>query len=833
MKKFVTSLIITLPLLLLIAIFAVTGVASISAQIPVSGLTIANRGDDGIFMLDIADYDAPIYEDDLCVTITPYAASDKRYSLSVLDAETNEPTDIVYKDDAGAFRIAGIGVAKLVYTSLDGGYSDSVIFNVIDGTTEPSVNYVSPTELSPENIIVFNGYDEIFTMLFPANALTHCEWEIPQDGIAEIVETADHSCTLHIKSRGETTLTARVTEFDEHGNETNSYIVQRNLSSVQRYTSMLFRENATMHGLANRLAIASRVYDDAGNAVQINYALGFAAYNKTIKFARFDDIVFESSNPSVATVENNNGKLELSVKGTGTVTITASYRYGEKANVPDAKFTFDAVDGVYVKTYADIMRASDEGRKIVLANDISLGEQLFNVNEDGVRTQKYGDQKMQEILLAETKTLKTTADWTYLKNRGEEHPSIRYCLEFTNDVYGNGHTIDADNIINMCDSTGSLYDYAVFRGPLEFVYTAMKGLKVAAVKAQDNVAFLVRRDGILINNVTLKSMRDESLTVQNEIDLTLLNNAGTTLEIMCDASVNYSRIMNGRTVLRAFGRDGIDETSPVDVEREKINVQISGCVLQNAREFIVKISTNRRVQGSVETPSPSLLNADGEPYENYNSTACDDYIDDEYFTSHYLLTDVTIKDSTLKTSGLFSIGMESHFAGRMLAGDEKIFFRIEYWNDLAATSYPAIVRLVGDVRLDDWKELGAVDSSTLIDTPANVMPGLEFLTLNIKEMLLAVQQAGGEQYADIIANVNGKQYVHGGIALYGGGKNYSIVDTSAYTGRNMNSYNVNLSILETSENPVLAAQGEYLPLAAGKEDFRFIMFGAGSFEAEG
>ncbi|MDE7372832.1 MAG: hypothetical protein K2N18_02085, partial [Clostridia bacterium] len=187
-----------------------------------------------------------------------------------------------------------------------------------------------------------------------------------------------------------------------------------------------------------------------------------------------------------------------------------------------------------------------------------------------------------------------------------------------------------------------------------------------------------------------------------------------------------------------------------------------------------------------------------------------------------VLTDVTLKDSTLKTSGMLSIGIESHFAGLMLAGDPKALFQMEGWYNLAGTSYPAILHLEGDVAINDWKDVRSVDSSTIVeaDTSQN---SLAFLALDVSQMLKTVQEFGGDKYSDITTTRGGKQLVHGGIAFYGGGKNYSIIDMSNYTGKSMKNYNINLSILLNSKDSLVFNQGAFLPLAAGVHDFRFIL----------
>lgn len=74
MKKIVTALMIVLPLVFLIALFAVTNVASVTADISASSIRIGNKGDNGIFSFDIANYEHPMYESDLAVEVLPYKA---------------------------------------------------------------------------------------------------------------------------------------------------------------------------------------------------------------------------------------------------------------------------------------------------------------------------------------------------------------------------------------------------------------------------------------------------------------------------------------------------------------------------------------------------------------------------------------------------------------------------------------------------------------------------------------------------------------------------------------------------------------------------------------
>lgn len=1034
MKKTVTALMVLLPLIFLIALFAITSATSVVANIPASGIVINNKGDNGIFSLDIANYNNPVYESDLEVEVLPYKAKNRKYSLAITDANTGEPTDIVTKNDDGAFELNDVGTAKLTYTSDDGGYSDSIIFNVgssgvidyvptltdLSGATEyplskgittdytvtittgdyllggdyyPStatnvqpkytaidnnaikLNEVSgklsayfetttAVEMSLVNAfgetakktielkiqksvgVTVNGktattsYDNapmIFAPLFSKSFTVYadlnttdvitlstgiysaqtqvrkldvgdgayaidvvldeavtsettstwsinfggkqyffdvkfanydfsvnsfgnrdgkgdlvilegatiaftisCEpdanlvytWHIENENIAKLDSSSSSNATITALGTGTTNLVITWEKKDDSG---VSGRIARTIIVTKAYTSLIFNESVSSYGLGN-LAIANERYDENGNIQAFNYSTSL--FNNVLngqsaqeRVTSYDDIELWSSDDKVAKAEVCDDGVKFIVKNDGTITIYAKWKYADRFNVKETSFTFTAVNGVYVKNYAELKDAGSKDKQIVLENDVYLGENLFDSNGKAL----YNDDVMKAKLLGYTDEITTTFDSQYYKNLyGDDYlAKVRYCYEFTNNVYGNGYMLNTEYISHMFDSTGQLRDYAVFRGPLNFVAAKMSGTDVASVKGQDNMSFLIRKAGITLDNVVLAGCNDETLYDGDNIELNLLNYTGTTLEVMNDATIKNCRIKNGRTVLRVHGKYGVNQNGSVNVTEEKIYVVIDGCRLQTAREFILKVGTNRVKRGSIDGEiSPSFYNGNGVEYTAYNSSACDNYKDDEYFVNNFVLTDVTLKDTTLSTSGLFSVGMESHFSGGMLDGGTT--FNLEGWKNLAGTSYPAILHLVGNVVFDDWKDLNNVDSSTLIETNLSTsQSNLSFLSLNICEMLKSVKSLNG--FDNIIYKTGDKEYVHGGIAFYGGGKNYSILDASECdTFKDMNQYNVNISILVSSADEVLRKQGEMLPLAAGSYDFRFVMHdGTSNYKPKG
>ncbi len=681
-------------------------------------------------------------------------------------------------------------------------------------------------------LMLFEGGDAIqFVVFNKQNVKLQYKWEIVENGASfvQIEEQNNEYCKIKPLAVGDATL--KISWWDassDIGTSAPAGVIERSVRVIKGYSSLTFTENSASFGLGKQ-AIARYEYNAEGNLIEKRYYPGLVA--RELYSAAATDVLsggeFTSSNDSVVRVGEENGKMWLQVVGDGFATVTASWNYGGRTL--SASFAFNAVDGVWANDDASLRRAMSDRTAVVLEKDVYLGEQLFNVQRDEngnvlSRTAKYPDAEMKRRLLSYVDEIDSTWDCKYLDNVGAPH-KLKYALELTANVHGNGHFINAEYITNMLDSTGQLPDYAVFRGPLDFVATSTHGIS-AAVKGQDNICFLARTDGIAIDNVTLKGCDDSSIYDSEGVELSYLNYVGTVLELMCDASLTNSRVNNGRTVLRAFGRYGIAESSAVDPASERIHVTIDGCVLSYAREFILKIGTNRVKRGSYADSASSLFDASGREYA-HNSGDCDDLVNDSYFMDNYVLTDVTLKDSVLSTSGLFTVGIESHFSGTALQDGEVLNMKLDGWENVAATSYPTILRMVGNVELRDWKVLANIDSSTLIETDLSSDKG-GWLSLNIAAMLDTVCKNYPDDYGNIILDKSGTKYVHGGIAMYGGGKNYSIVDFSGYTGAIMDQYNINLEVLAILGEGDLAIQGSTLPFAAGQGDFRFFMFGANS-----
>ena len=570
---------------------------------------------------------------------------------------------------------------------------------------------------------------------------------------------------------------------------------------VEGYSSLRFLESSYYKWhTAGLWTLGNKIVKD--NSIENNdYELNI--YSGSTKV--IDELVtISTSNENIAYIQN--GKLKIVDNGEVTLTVK-NKNYEKLGNNLQENLKIYCIIGVNVYSYADLMIASESGEQVAIQNNIMLGTKLIEKTSsttnlvDGIT-----EEKAQEILNGEVKQIYTTADWTYYKNNNQERPQINYCVEFKNNVYGNGHTLNAEYITNLTDITNKPLTFAKFKGPLDMVALT----NVASVKAQDNIVFLIRNSNLSINNLELKGC-------DNVDDLTKLNYIGTTCEIMGDnVTLNGCYIQNGRNVLRVFG--------DYEDSNKQITVNINKCVLRSAREFILKMGTNKHILGDISSAttlqekfnkaSPNLA---GFMYRN------DSNINNSDFMQNYVKTIVNLGNSMLSESGIFAIGIETKFSGPCLAGESYNSWNLkDYgWYDIAGTSYPSILNMIGDVRIYDWKKVANVDSSTLIETV-----GVDTFGLNFDFQKIIKNASEQEQYKNLTTIYNNEQYVHGGIALYGGGKNYSIVNKADYSGAVFDQHLIDFSILNDTRKQNI------LEMASGKQPFRFMLYSNENFSVQ-
>ena len=633
-------------------------------------------------------------------------------------------------------------------------------------------------------------------------------FEISDDTDVITLERHGQFATITATKRG----SAKIKITAEHDGKVIKEI-EKTIRVVPNVYSMEFADSAKEYGIENILTIGGKNHKGRPDTRTIFVRVVTEAGSETFT-DEFMNVAFSDDNSlfSCKAQPATNAdavSAEIRATGTGLTTLNAelkNYNQYFGTNIC-AKIRLRAVkDGRNVGNYEELKTVTEAGHIVVLTSDVMLG-----VKNDGTAM-------TEDELKKDVKKFITTYDKTYLENleksgeNGVVNKYVQYLIEFKKDVYGNGFEINADKFTQCKDATGLP---KIFKGPLNFV-----AISSASVKGQDNVSFLVRTDNVLINNVVLKGCSDDSLLEEDgQFNLSKLNYVGTTLEIAKSATLLNSRVSNGRTVVRIFaggstmGSPVVEDESAFNAQDEKINVHIESCVLSNAREFILKIGSNRALKQTNEVQRKLRKEKDKEyysPYDESNKT-------DKYFNDNYLINDVTLKNSVLETSGLFSVGMETHFSGEFLLGGT-----ITTWKGCAATSYASALRIVGDVKMLDWKNLLNVDSSTLIEVTGDANP---WLSMNVAEMMKEVAKVE-EKCRDIILNVGGTEYVHGGIAFYGGGYNYSYLDLTRANDetKQFGVYDVNIDVLKNSKDEKIKQQGEMLPLAAGAGDFRFYLY---------
>ena len=539
-------------------------------------------------------------------------------------------------------------------------------------------------------------------------------------------------------------------------------------------------ESANTYGIENIFTIGKTEVDETTSEFDLSLSYGGATVGEN--FTSNITWVSSSSNAQI----DSDGTITLKGdSGSELVEFKAVFSYPGTKSVESDPFTIRCVyDAVNVRNYVDLWNATNtqNPKPIVLHN---------NIKEDfAVGVSSY------------YKEITTTYDKTYYENIGKaDKAKIKVLIEFKSDVYGNGYTINAHNVAwdkNLQNATTN----AVFSGPLNFVAMSENGGMIS-VKAQDNVCFAVY-ENVTLTNIELKGC-DLQADSNNEYDLNDLTYTGTTVEVFGDnVNIKYSRISNGRTVLRAFG-DINDKT-------KAINLNIQNSVLSGAREFILRLGTNCFVDGTKENPSPYLPNDDIKTFpvqRNYENMTPEQK---QEYDNEFIKTFVTVKNSVFKDAGIFAIGLDTHFAGTALAdGSSYLGGLVKDWYNLAKTSYGVKLTFEGDVRMYNWKKLDDVDSSTLIEVYGPTT--FTDISFDVGEMVDAI--SGNSKFASIIyqENSSAPKYVHAGIAFFGGGKNYSVFESANYTTYDFNGYEVKLSDVGKTT----------LQVAAGNESFYFLI----------
>ncbi len=756
-------------------------------------------------ILSLGDNEITTWNQTGAISLTIDTLEEYSLEYEVLDEYGNQLTDVIEPiDQQNPFTDIGDGNFIFNYKFVDATFYGKAVINftiITNSKTESKFCDINRIEnLTAEFKEQGDLYVQVGSKVGWKNYITI----LPSDAqVNYSVQYSNGNITIGEKASkmGYTKATITITS-QENSNQT--IVLEKD---VYIYPDGLHIEQSKEYGREDVLTIGKT--DAWGRKISHQLSLSYGKKEKGEDFDKLEQkISFETSEPNKVKVENS--KIEiLDQTFNGIVEISA--KLDLKTQITSEKFKVRCVGyGVEVDNFLDLVKATKENKAVILQDDIVDD---FGKDENGKNY--YQGANIQKI------------DSTYdTRFYGNTTPQVITLLQFKNDLYGNGHVINANNITNVSDSD-RFNNNALFNGPLNFV--AMGNM--ASVKGQDNICYAVF-EGVKINNVELKGC---TLQGKNgEQDLTDLDYVGTVVEVLGDnVSIEYSGINNGRTVIRAFG-DVLDK-------EKVINVSIKNSVLSCAREFIVRIGSNLLVDDVRDIPATDFENEhykyqapDIDPSEQFDFPVQQEYVPNLYndYEQKYIKTKLSIENSVLQDSGIFSIGIDSHFSGAMLYDALKAFpilknsgFKdaLSGWKGLSSTSYGAKLTFNGDVRIYDWKNVNNVDSSTLIEMGMDASDTLiETLKFDVKEMIEKLDNTS------MVYKNGNEQYVHGGIVFFGGGKNYGVFEdnSKSFTGLiadgeeklKLNEYSI--SLREVGQ--------DLLEKAAGDKPFYFVVYRANS-----
>lgn len=792
-------------------------VASVSADGIVTGLgkgqtviTISSKSNSAIFdtveievknkdIIDFVNDEIVTWQNAGSIDISLDATEDCTYTYTSVDEDNNAVTDSVINFEWD-FESQSQNKIALNYSFTDDSYVGSIFvtvkvttqsgFEIEKTCTISRINEISAKFATDAAVGIKVNYQTIipFTVT-PKDSSVGYEILLSNQNISAEINEQNKFVEITALKLGKTNLTLKIIN-----KENAEEYVTISKQIVVLPSTIHINQSSKTYGVQNQFAFAkSEVNGDMSS-----YTFDASYGNSTIGEGFLDNFYWWSSSSNVNIT--NNGKLTLlGSQGTEKVQVKAIFEC-EGFIVESEGFEILCVyDGVNVRNYLDLFNATNainyleifnttEPKPIVLQNNI---KEDFGV---GVGNDFY-------------KEIETTYDKTYYKNIGsEDKAKIKVLIEFKNDVYGNGYCINAHNVA-WGQNLQNAGNNAVFGGPLNFVAMSESG-GIISVKAQDNICFAVY-ENVSINNIELKGC-DLSPDENNQLDLNDLTYTGTTVEVFGDnVNIKYSRISNGRTVLRAFG--DINDSNKV------INLNIQNCVLGGAREFIARLGSNCFVEGTLENPAPSLPCDTINSYpmqKNYANMTAQEQLE---YEQNFIKTFVTIKNTVFENAGIFAIGLDTHFSGPALEdGSAFLGGLISDWKDLAKTSYGVKLTFEGDVRLYNWNDLNKIDSSSLIEV-LGTSAFSDDINLDIPQMISALYE--NPEFRNVIYVRNDQtQYLHAAIAFFGGGKNYSVFADNRNQGAryDLNGYAINLSDVNKG----------MLQAAAGNEDFYFMLYDA-------
>ena len=564
-----------------------------------------------------------------------------------------------------------------------------------------------------------------------------------------------------------------------------------------------------------------------------------------------------------------------------------------------ATYKFTVVDGVNIYSYDDLLMAtnySSSGESIVLQTNLESLKNVYTPKMQGDKvigytqeklpsakdnTELFGHYNFQNDTFSFNEELylfDTTYDSTYIDfyNNLEKNISanksiskkVKAGIHIRNDVYGNGFTI---NMNNLCfpnhgeyslDGKGKLtpnkeLDY--FFGPLPFISVGdYLELPLIVALGQDNCGVYVDRDGVTISDINLAN----SNNFNNLYDLTY---TGSVIDVKAkDVTIEHSTIEKGKVCVRAYDAD---------------NLLLDNCILKNAGEFTLLVGsdkknsydTSRQVTETLEdgtqvnrdftsffapdTSTPDTADSrltkflqatmDGNVgAKDENGNLLYDYKKELNTIQKYLdnknnietAASIRVKDCLFGRSGVFSIASESLFNGPLLYGEipsmitSLLSMLGELPTRIGGTSYPVNLTIEGDTRFYDWKSIDSIDVSSLIEE--NISATLNSIGFGDKEVSIddifpmkgSLRKEASQK--GFIHTENGTQYLNTVLAYYGGGLNLSVMNPGEDSSYNTYSdeYEVDLvdEIINSTDSGMSALMIDAVVITIGTHPFRFV-----------
>ncbi|MEG1662733.1 MAG: Ig-like domain-containing protein [Clostridia bacterium] len=669
--------------------------------------------------------------------------------------------------------------------------------------------------------------------------------------VASVEASVGGTVNLKINGVGKTEVTATITirrSQTQGGNYTVAKKIELNIVKTPTYVNLT--ESGGAYGLKKQYAGDGDKFYLGG--YNLNDKMIYTQTAHTPKFAtdaESGDILWTSSDNSIATISQNG---EMTVIGDGDVTITAESKNAKLVGIPMAVTTKIKCEKncVNVSTYAELLKVTADKRfAVALVNSLGSCDDVADTNginkngdvkpfyvtnnerlalglDSSYKWYNFDGNNPDKLIAYTTQT--ATSDLQYNNNANSiaTKKTINVGITFTKNLYGNGYFINANDLtkLRLDGANVPIFEYdstasgakkvpVPFNGAVVFV-SANKG-ETYSVFGQDNIAFLVKGNDILIDNIQLQSLNN------GVSDLSTLDYCGTTVEIVGErVKITYSRLKLGRTVLRVFSGN-----ASYFADDSVTSLVVENCILGQSREFTVRIGANKTKK---YPPNVTGLNY-GVQLGNYvNPTrfaevgrkSTDEYnaelLGDEAYKNEIIRTYVTIKNTVFEKSGIFSIGMDAHFAGHYL--NEKTAYG---WQNCSGTSYGSLLTLEGQVRFYDWKNVKSINTASLIGLVSQNNPD-PFGMLGMMTKYDSIYKVLQRRYENNVEEA----YVHGGIAFFGGGRNYSLIDNKCTNDKykiNARSIDVGLGEIQLS-GPL----SNYMLGCAGDDKFRFYMQGAES-----